>query len=217
MNTRQKNNLILARRSGLTLLELVVVMMVLVATAVIVMPLLRTNVKLSDGEIATPNEITTRSTMNTLREVIAGDQGVLENLAHEPDALPREVSELVEAKPPQHLATRAPQLASFNSLYGIGWQGPYIQATGKNEQGEPTIIDGWGKEIELQLDFDDNGEVDSNESRYIRLVSAGPNGKIDTPSDSANMQPGKNESQNLTMSDCGDDLVVFLCVPDHRQ
>lgn len=205
-----------SRHTGFSLLELMVVLLVLVATAIIVIPMLGTSVKTPQGEEMTAHEITTRSTMNVLRDAIVGDEGVMENLAHAPDALPREVSDLVDEKPPEHIVTRSPQLATFNSMYGIGWRGPYVQPTGMNEKGELTIVDGWGREIELQVDFDDNGEVDSEESRYIRLVSAGPNGTIETPSDKANMQPGKNELQSLTISDCGDDLVMFLCVPDNR-
>ena len=213
--TRHTATSTLARR-GFSLLELSVVLLVMVATSVIVVPMLSTRVVTNDGEYATPREITTISTLNVLREAIVGDEGVMENLAHVPDALPREVSDLVDDKPPEHLVNRKPELAKFNAIYGIGWRGPYIQATGKNLVGKPTIIDGWGREIKLQVDFDDNGEVDSEELRYIRLVSAGPNGRIETPSDKANMQPGKNADQTLTLSDCGDDLVMFLCVADDR-
>jgi hypothetical protein len=194
----------------------VVVLLVMVATAVIVIPMIGTQVQTPDGDLATPHELTTRSTMNVLREAIVGDKGVMENLAHAPDALPREVSELVDEAPPQLLLQRKPELAKFNAIYGIGWRGPYILPTGKNELGKPTVVDGWGQEIKLQVDFDEDGEVDPEESRYIRLVSGGPNGKIDTPGDAANMQPGKDERQTLTMDDCGDDLVLFLCVPDER-
>ncbi len=201
---------------GFSLLELVVVMMVLVATAIIVLPMLKTTVATSDGRQATASEITTRTTLEVLRQAMVGDQGVMENLAHEPDALPREVSELVDPQPPGHLQRNKPQLARFDSIYRIGWRGPYIQPTGKNAEGQPTIIDGWGHEIEMQVDFDDDGQVNAEESRYMRLVSAGPNGRIDTPQDPANMEPGHHD-QALTMSDCGDDLVVFLQVPDSRQ
>lgn len=204
-------------RSGLTLIELLVVMMILAATAVIVLPMLQTSITTPAGDTETPNEVATRSTMNTIRQAIVGDQGVLENLAHEPDALPREVSDLVESEAPEHVQQRRPELANYNAIYGIGWRGPYLQPTGRNDLGLPTLIDGWGHEIDLQVDFDDDGTIDQNESRYIRLVSGGPNGVIDTPDDVSNMQPGKDESNALTLEDCGDDLVYFLCVPDQRQ
>ncbi len=204
------------RAKGFSLLELVVVMTILIATAVIVMPLLTPSVTTNDGRQASVNEITTITTMNVLRDAIVGEEGVMDNLAHTPDALPREVSELVDDEPPEHVVNRNPELANFDAMYGIGWRGPYVQPTGRNTEGIPTIVDGWGQEIELQVDFDDNGEVDSNESRYIRLVSAGPNGRIDTPADESNMLPGKDEVDSLTITDCGDDLVMFLCVPDNR-
>jgi hypothetical protein len=193
------------------------VLLVLVATAVIVIPMLDPRVTTGDGQQVTPSEVATRSTMNTLRDAIVGDSGVMENLAHTPDALPREISELVDEDPPEHLRARKPELARFDSILGIGWRGPYVQPTGKNRRGEPTIVDAWGEEIELQVDFDANGEIDFEESRYIRLVSAGPNRKIETPRDAANMQPGKDPPSALTIEECGDDLVLFLCVPDDRQ
>lgn len=204
-------------RGGLSLLELVIVMMILVATAVIVLPMFNTNVVTSDGTPKSAPAITTESTLSVIRDAMVGEQGVIENLANHPDALPREVSELVEAEPPEHVKINAPELVRFNPLIGIGWRGPYMVATGKNDEGKPTIVDGWGREIELQVDFDADGQVDNEESKYIRLVSAGPNGQIDTPADTFNMQPGANDEQQLTLSDCGDDLVMFLCVPDYRQ
>ncbi len=204
-------------RAGLSLLELIIVMMILVATSVIVLPLLNTKIVSSDGTEKSAPEITTESTLQVIRQAIVGEEGVMENLANHPDALPREISELVEEEAPDHVRMKAPELARFNPLIGIGWRGPYIVPTGKNEQGKPTVVDGWGREIVLQVDFDADGQVDSEESKYIRIVSAGPNGQIDTPSDSFNMQPGGNDDQQLTLSDCGDDLVMFLCVPDYRR
>ena len=192
-------------------------MMILVATSVIVLPLLNTKIVSSDGTEKSAPEITTESTLQVIRQAIVGEEGVMENLANHPDALPREISELVEEEAPDHVRMKAPELARFNPLIGIGWRGPYIVPTGKNEQGKPTVVDGWGREIVLQVDFDADGQVDSEESKYIRIVSAGPNGQIDTPSDSFNMQPGGNDDQQLTLSDCGDDLVMFLCVPDYRR
>jgi hypothetical protein len=92
-----------------------------------------------------------------------------------------------------------------------------VHATGRNKTGEPTIVDGWGNELELQVDFDQDGTINQTESKFIRVVSAGPNGEIETPDDITNMKPGENEVSELTLSECGDDLVMFLRYPDNRK
>lgn len=214
--TRNKNNQGIVSRFGLSLLELLIVLVILMATAVLVMPLFSPNVVTADGKIRSPHEITTESTMHVIRDAMMGEEGVMENLAHQPDALPREISDLVNEDAPTHVKSAAPELTSFNPFFGIGWRGPYLNSTGKNKEGKPTIVDGWGREFELQVDFDSDGQVDEEESRYIRVVSAGPNGEIDTPSDEFNMKPGPNGNMQLTKDECGDDLVMFLCVPDDR-
>lgn len=203
-------------RNALSLLELMIVMAILMATAVLVMPLFTPNVVTADGKVRTPNEITTESTMHVIRDAMLGEEGVMENLAHQPDALPREISDLVKEDAPSHVKSSAPELTSFNPFFGIGWRGPYLNSTGKNKEGIPTIVDGWGHEFELQVDFDSDGQIDQEESKYIRVVSAGPNGEIETPSDKLNMKPGNNQDVQLTKQECGDDLVMFLCVPDDR-
>lgn len=220
MNFRQdttRNSLVRDdARNAFSLLELLVVITILMATAILVMPLFSPNVVTQDGKVRTPNEITTESTMQVIRDAIVGEEGVMENLAHQPDALPREISDLVKEDAPTHVKATAPELSTFNPFFGIGWRGPYLNSTGKDEEGKPTVVDGWGRPFELQVDFDSDGQVDEEESRYIRVVSAGPNGEIETPSDEFNMKPGIDGSNQLTKEECGDDLVMFFCVPDDR-
>ncbi len=198
------------------MLELLVVVVILMATAILVMPMFSPNISVAGGDERSPNEITTASSMQVIREAIVGEEGVMENLAHQPDALPRKISDLVKEDAPEHVKNSTPELSVFNPFYGIGWKGPYLNSTGRNEDGKPTLVDGWGREFEIQIDFDSDGQVDQEESRYIRVVSAGPNGEIETPSDESNMRPGNNEHIELTREECGDDLVMFICVPDNR-
>ena len=167
------------------------------------------------GNQVTPNEIVTQTSMKVIRDALVGDQGVVSTLAHQSDALPRNIADLVDADPPKIVKTTAPELVQFNPLMGIGWRGPYLVSTGRNEEGRPTVVDGWGHEFVLQVDFDSDGKVDEEESRYMRVVSAGPNGKIDTPADRSNMKPGSDQSATLTREECGDDVVMFS-VPDSR-
>lgn len=205
-------------RSGFSLLELMVVLVILTATAMMVVPTFN-NLKIVTprGQSESPVEIATQTTMNTVRNALIGEDGVIESLSHKTNALPRKMNELVQEQAPQHVEAAAPELSSFDPVKKLGWNGPYVSATGKNASGEPTVIDGWGNELELQIDFDEDGQVDKTEAKYVRVVSAGPNGEIETPADVDNMKPGVNEISELTRAECGDDLVMFLRVPDNRK
>jgi len=218
ISKQQNAYALIADRSGLTLLELMVVLLILIATALIIFPSF-SNIEIVTpaGDSQSPVKIATQATLNTVREAIAGEDGVIETLSHKSNALPRKINDLVQEAAPEHMSESAPELQEYDPVNNIGWHGPYITPTGRNATGEPTIVDGWGNELELQIDFDENGTVDQTESKYIRVVSAGPNGEIDTPADISNMKPGKDETNELTLSECGDDLVLFLRFPDNRQ
>lgn len=218
IQTPQTAHRVIADRRGLTLLELVVVLLILIATALILVPSF-SNIEIVTpaGDAQSPVKIATQATLNTVRDAIAGEDGVIETLSHKSNALPRKINDLVQEEAPAHITESAPELQQYDPVNNIGWHGPYINPTGRNATGEPTIVDGWGNELELQIDFDENGTVDQTESRYIRVVSAGPNGQIETPADIMNMKPGKDELNELTLSECGDDLVLFLRFPDNRQ
>ncbi|MEM9940588.1 MAG: prepilin-type N-terminal cleavage/methylation domain-containing protein [Planctomycetota bacterium] len=205
-------------RRGLTLLELMVVLVILIATALIVVPTFNNiEIKTPSGESQSPTMIATQATMNTVRQAIAGENGVIESLSHKSNALPRALTDLVQEEAPQHMLETAPELKDYDPVAKIGWKGPYLNPTGQTKTGEPTVVDGWGNELEIQVDFDEDGQVDPTESKYIRVVSAGPNGQIETPADVTNMKPGKDETSELTLSECGDDLVLFLRFPDNRK
>lgn len=205
-------------RQGLTMLELLVVLLILIATALIVIPSFsNVEVVTPSGNLENPTEIATQATLNTVRDAMAGEDGVIETLSHKSNAMPRKINDLVNEEAPEHFSVTAPELAVYDPINKIGWRGPYVLPTGRNEIGEPTIIDGWGNELELQVDFDSDGNVDTTESKYIRVVSAGPNGEIETPADVSNMKPGEDETNELTLSECGDDMVIFLRFPDKRR
>jgi competence protein ComGC len=206
------------RRSAMTLLELLIVLLILIATALILVPSFN-NVQIvtPTGKSESPVKIATQATLNSVREAMAGEDGVIESLSHKSNALPREIHDLVQEDAPDHMVEAAPELKKYDPVNKIGWNGPYVHPTGCNETGEPTIVDGWGNELELQVDFDKDGTINQMESKYIRVVSAGPNGLIETPDDSANMKPGKDEVSELTLSECGDDMVLFLRFPDNRK
>ncbi len=208
----------LIERSAMTLLELLVVLLILIATALILVPSFNNlQIVTPAGKTESPVTIATQATLNTVREAMAGEDGVIESLSHKINALPREIHDLVQEDAPQQMIETAPELKTYDPINKIGWNGPYIHPTGCNKTGEPTVVDGWGNELELQVDFDKDGTINPTESKYIRVVSAGPNGQIETPADSANMKPGEDEVSELTLSECGDDMVLFLRFPDHRK
>lgn len=205
-------------RAGMTLLELMVVLLILIASALILVPSFsHIEVVTPAGDSASPVKIATQATLNTVREAMAGQDGVIESLSHKTNALPRKIHDLVQEEAPEHMIETAPELKTYDPINKVGWNGPYVHATGQNASGEPTIVDGWGNELELQVDFDKDGTINQTESKYIRVVSAGPNGQIETPQDIANMKPGKDEVNELTLSECGDDMVLFLRFPDNRR
>ena len=205
-------------RHGFSLLEMLVVLVIIVALSLIVLPTF-TNLRVvtPGGDAKTPTEVATHATMNSVRDAIAGQEGIIETMSHKSNALPRKIEELVQAEPPIHVSEEAPELTKYDPIARIGWRGPYVRPTGRNKEGQPTVVDGWGNELELQVDFDKDGKINSTESQYMRVVSAGPNGEIDTPDDVANMKPGQDDTSELTLSECGDDLVVFLRYPDYRR
>ena len=78
---------------------------------------------------------------------------------------------------------------TYNPAYRLGWRGPYLvantgsvyainTATGFVEQygenGDPAVMDGWGNPIVIQ-----NPGLTPDGGLDVRLVSAGPNGKVD--------------------------------------
>ena len=69
--------------------------------------------------------------------------------------------------------------------------------------GDVTPLDGWGRAIVLQLPAVDPG-ISADELAAVRLISAGPNGVIDTPATTLAPTPAQ----------VGDDLVLYLDMED---
>ena len=114
---------------------------------------------------------------------------------------------------------------SYDPISRRGWRGPYLLHEGEGfkyaadgdrpvpgnfthrygETGDPAVMDGWGNPIVLQEpDADGDGLIDFDEARHVRLVSAGPDGVIDTDPDEMLPVP----------ADRGDDLVLFLRIAE---
>jgi prepilin-type N-terminal cleavage/methylation domain-containing protein len=191
------------KRRGLTLLELVVVLTILVATASIAVFNSGAMLQDSRGDV-------TRQSLTKLRDVIAQTywQDAGGNLP--------ERNASVTPVPPTRMTT--PQLrylfinpltentlttadpgstdttVTYNPAYRLGWRGPYVvpnngavytinSTAGFLEQygetGDPAVLDGWGNPIVIQCPSLLTGVLTPDGALDVRLVSAGPNGIVD--------------------------------------
>ncbi len=220
---------------GLTLLELLIVMTILVALGTIIVPTM--------GYLGRRSQsLAARENLYRLQDLIVNrywsDMGELPRPAVdvdgnviEPDRLDHPQLRYLFVNPDRAADTNDPFIyqKSVNMLSGRTWQGPYLSHTGARYtvtdtgtdgsgtgftdryglDDDPAVLDAWGRPIVLQLpdqNADDLpnelGEFTEDQIRrlHARLVSAGPNGRIETPT-------------NVLMPEAdqrGDDIVVFL-------
>ncbi len=199
-------------RRGFTLVELVLVIMVLTILAILVVPI-ASGLRETPTGLKSDRQIVTEATMRSIREVFVGSgqrTGLWADLGHVPNRLPRTIGQLFLSDPP--LA----ETPLFQPEIGLGWRGPYFHrptgiypdvrsehsmtgntweednfATAYGEEGDGAWIDAWGNPIVLRIESDSDGEIDRTRLREARIVSAGPDGKID-------------------LSENGDDVVFYL-------
>ncbi|MFW5693486.1 MAG: prepilin-type N-terminal cleavage/methylation domain-containing protein [Thermoguttaceae bacterium] len=218
---------------GLTLLELLIVLTILVALSTIIVPTM--------GYLGRRSQsLAARENLYRLQELIVNrywaDMGELPRPAVdvdgdviEPDRLDHPQLRYLFVNPDRAADADDPFLyqKSANLLSGRTWQGPYLSHSGARytitdadgtgtgftdrygEDGDPAVLDAWGRPIVLQVPDEsatdlptDLGEFTEAQIRrlHARLVSAGPNGRIETPTDV--LMPSAAER--------GDDVVVFL-------
>lgn len=206
------------RRSGLTLMELMVVLFVLVALAALVVPLVGTGVSSAEIDI-------TFQTMQRLRDAIMGGNGSnagyfadMKGLTiplRDPHGLPM---------PPDPMN---PNLASLADLlrkptgaqdYNVqtqrGWRGPYItqglsgsllevRDSFPNAAGQP------GSPIVIQWPRADSGIATSRWPEYVRIVSFGANG---TAGVAANLAagPGLWNPIQINAANWDDDIILYV-------
>ena len=123
-------------------------------------------------------------------------------------------------------------LNSFNPVSGKGWRGPYIDvsgsypytldATNRYFPGDlypaafssiPVALDGWGNPIIIQ--WPSSGSSVSVQVQNARMVSAGPNGILDSLSPTAKLTLilYSNYTNTANASLIGDDVVSFFFWP----
>ena len=221
------------KRRGLTLLELLVVLTILISLATIIVPVIGTFGRKSQ-------EVATRENMLRLQELITNK--------YQPDMnreLPRPNLTLPGSIRVDHPQLRYlfvnPDTEDITTTPGATllsarrWQGPYVKHSGARYAtsvsntsvsvtfsaaygvgdlaagtasgtmsgfgGDPTILDAWGKPVVIQEPSTHGAFTpDATDKTYARLVSAGPNGAIDTPLTVLMPTPEQR----------GDDILIFL-------
>jgi prepilin-type N-terminal cleavage/methylation domain-containing protein len=237
-------------RRGLTLLELLVVLAILISLATIVVPV----ISMFGGK---SQEVATRENLLRLQDLLVnryipdlgGGTYVSVGSGVNPYKGTRIGNMVANLPAPGAVgyaerATYHPQLRylfvnpddsvypetmnwvpNLTALATRRWQGPYIRHTGGaykihvdgvidgidpsfttvyGEDGDPTVFDAWGRPIVIQVPTgtDSGAESITNEPgvNFARLVSAGPDGVIDT-SESVFMP---------TATERDDDIIIFL-------
>lgn len=218
-----------------TFAELIVVLMILISVAVIILPKLSLDSIQLGSEQKDAHQVTTELNMQIIFKAILGNEqnsGYYQDLRGFSPRMPRTLADLLRV--PKELPS---ELQIFHPETQLGWRGPYLAfvegrygektATGYvfrsgfgeiyGQPSDPAILDAWGNPIVLQIEFDGTNEITEDEEKYARLVSAGPNGTIDTPMRAVDMIPGDDPATQLTLDECKDDIVLFLRVTDTRQ
>ncbi len=240
-----------SRRRGLTLLEMVLVLGILAVVAgVITYSITPTTLTFSGvGNNETAAHIATRATMKSIQGALLGDQngpGYWSDMNKNSLMFPQSLADLFVSPGvtsaaysnitynPYNLSIQ--QFWSYNPKTGLGWRGPYLAADGKYIYGAaaearyfsnnfqlvslsktPCPTDGWGNPIVLWP----GGLVDSTSLPNACLISAGPNGILDSnsPTAHANLHvyndfvTARLRPSGDPLRYCQDDVIVFLFQP----
>jgi prepilin-type N-terminal cleavage/methylation domain-containing protein len=174
----------MGRRLGLTLLELLVVLFILVVLAAMVVPLLSRSPEETQKQVTETNLTQLRDTiMNVYRPDMnkllprPGSLGLSQGRKDHPQLRYLFVNPKTETTQ-----------QDFDPVTRLGWRGPYLLNTpGKyavigtftkdyGEDGDPAILDGWARPIVVQ-----EGVVNGQPSAW--LLSAGPDGILGNSDD----------------------------------
>lgn len=226
-------NLKQKKRLGFSLIELIAVLMVLAILAGFVIPMIG-NLDMAYGG-KSDKEVVTETSMIAIRDAILGTStspGAWADLGQQPALFPTQPFWLTLEY--EQLSSLAPAIYAkgpFDPVTKIGWRGPYLKGSlvrdGEGEivrdpENNPFLRDGWNNRLTIFVpDTNDNEVMDSSDITYARLVSRGEDGTLQTEEenttkyDPSGTDPSTNT--NLTLADCGDDLVLFFFVGDNRQ
>jgi prepilin-type N-terminal cleavage/methylation domain-containing protein len=175
---------------GITLIEMLVVLLILSAIAGVTMV---SFASLGD----TAKDTATRHSLRTIAKAIMGTPEQAGYWANEQE-LPTFVADLFDH------ADKGPYLQMSSGSYAIDAFNNFTVDYGSN--GDPTVVDGWGNPIVLQIPTTVSA-TEAEKKLNARLVSAGPDGEIDTPL--SDLTP-----TDLSVTDRDDDIIYFLRVTD---
>ena len=192
--------------------ELLVVLTILASLATVVASQL-------NGRAGTAKETITRATLGNLRTAIVDNYRAdqFETLPYPVDATRNQHPQLtyLYVNPLTFVTGGVPGTIvwTYDPITHRGWSGPYVNnpcqyavnvtrgfTANYGETGDPTPLDGWGNPIVLQQPLVIGSIASPTSLQYARLVSAGPNGVLDTP-------PTTFLPTDLEMND---DLVLSL-------
>ena len=219
-------------RQGFSLIELVLVVMILAILAGLVIPLIG---NFTPGGEKSEKQIVTETSMIAIQDAILGtatSPGAWADLGQQPALFPTQPFWLtLEYKQLSSLAPAIYAKGPFDPVTKIGWRGPYLKGSLVHDsngeivrdlEGNAFLQDAWNNSLTIFVpDTNSNGVMDSSDITYARLVSTGENGLLQTEQenttkyDPSGTDPSTNT--NLTLADCGDDLVLFFFVGDNRQ
>lgn len=180
-------------RLGLTLIELVIVLIVLVALAGLVVPTVTGTVSDSRTQAtqASMVEIRTVILSRYLPEVASpallprpGTAGLSNGRSDHPQMRylfvnPADETSTVQFDPHSHLGWRGPYLAYSTGTYTV--VGTFTADHGVT--GDPTLVDAWGRPIVFDFVATSGTAADSDDPADFALRSAGSDGNLDTDDD----------------------------------
>ena len=212
---------------GMTLIELTVVLLVLVALAGVVVPYV-------SGTGRTAMCQATDATMQAVKEAIMGGRGGAGFYGDTLGFYPKDTKDTTANFNLKYLFTQPSGWGVYNPKTGLGWRGPYLMSattnlyavgTGAKElnssfgnstfidvavaNGDSVILDGWGRPLIIQIPTAGCSYSLTNPSQCARIVSAGsiPGREIQNNGFTVTLADGDASSRD-------DDRVLFLRNPD---
>ncbi|WP_305906758.1 hypothetical protein Q9L42_019290 [Methylomarinum sp. Ch1-1] len=219
-------------QTGMTLLELTVVLLILIAVAGLAIPYVG-----GAGRMAMCQA--TDATMQAVKQAIMGGAAGPGFYGDTLGFYPQNTKNDLTTINLRYLFTQPAGFNSFNPKTGVGWRGPYLAAGGAlvtagldssfaNDMadnsgfvhqvisvGEQQVMDAWRRPIVLQIPLDSSNGYAPNFD-YARLVSAGPGAGLALGDAAIDTHIEYDSSVNSLpeANDRNDDRVLYLKNPD---